>query len=696
MMFAQIAVPAPLRPLDILLDYRIPEELAELVSPGTLVEVPLGRQKTWGLVFSTSLKPTFQAKNYRDILGVKLPFPIFSEGRLRFLHWLSKHYFFPLGECAESAIPGPIRSGTKRTLKLPTTKASNPPALKPTLNLNPAQAAAVTSISKTFGTASSHLLWGITGSGKTEVYLRLIDSILLLGQGAIVLVPEIALTPQLAQRFEDRFPGEVAIFHSAQKPTELRKAYLEVALGFKNIVLGPRSALFAPVVNPGLIIVDEEHDGSYKQEERLRYHARDAAECLAALLKIPVVLGSATPSCETFLSAREGRITSHELPERAVENAKLPQIELVDLRQTLAVQNKDPAAIPDPEEFQIAAPKDAYILSPRLLSELEETIRRGDQSILFLNRRGLGSSLICRDCGHQPECPNCSVTLTPHRNSVLCHYCGYELKSAPDCSSCKAPASHLMQLGVGTERVEELLHLYFPKLEIGRLDRDTTEKRDDLFRVLDEFKTRKTQILVGTQMVAKGHDFPSVRLVGVLLAELGLSVPDFRAEERMLQTLLQVSGRAGRAELPGKVIVQTFNPEHPIFARLSSGGSLNAYKRFLEDEVSRRKDLNYPPSGRLALIRLDGAEVSKVSQAAHAVAAGLKRLNAPGLEVLGPVPSPINFVRGRHRFQILLKSLNKKNLHLSVAWIENGWAEKKLEREYKTRLMIDVDPVQMM
>ncbi len=695
MYFARVAVPAPLSPLDTLLDYSIPQELEGKIFPGSLVEVPFGRRKTWAVVFEIQNESSFPIEKIKSVERLKFAKPIFDSNHLKFLRWLCEYYFYPIGEVCETSIPGPVRDGTERTLTLkPRASLETKPAQE-IKNLNASQAESVTRI---LSSSSPHLLWGITGSGKTEVYLQAIASTLESGKGAIVLVPEISLTPQLTRRFEERFPGDVAVFHSSQKPSELRRAWLETFYGHKKIAIGARSALFAPVCDPGIIIVDEEHDGSYKQEERLRYHARDCALRLGELYKIPVVLGSATPSAETLFQVQSKKMLQSLLPDRAVGQAKLPQIQLVDLKKGIAEKNLSPEHVENNLDSSLNLPsiRGEFFLSPELRVGLEQTLADKKQAILFLNRRGIGSQLLCRSCGYIFDCPSCDVKLTPHRNRLVCHYCGFEKTLPKICPNCDCDKDAFVQVGVGTAAIEEAVNFHFPKARVLRLDRDTTESRGSLESIVDDFTAQKADILIGTQMVAKGHDFPDVTLVGILLAEMGLGVPDFRAFEKSFQLLLQVSGRAGRSLHPGRVILQSFQPEHPIFSTLESFQGLPDYEKFMSIEISKRAALNYPPNGRLVLLKFDGLDSTLVATAAREVAQALHQIDAKKIQVLGPVVSPISKLRNRYRWQVLIKSQSQPAIQKSIQWICDGWEKQKMERTYKTRMLIDVDPVQMM
>lgn len=703
MSFAKVALPIPLYPCDKALDYIVPDILFDDLAIGQLVEVPFRSKSSWGIVVSMHAESEIDSKKLKAIKSITFKEPVFDTQKMHFLNFLSRHYVHPLGEVFECALPGPIREASEKILRKEIRSESDsqsPIILSSTHTLNEEQAHIVEGIKKS--APGTHLLWGITGSGKTEVYLNLIENCIRAGKNALVLVPEISLTPQLTSRFEERFPGMLGIFHSSQKATALRRAWLETFWGEKRIAIGARSALFAPLKNLGLIVVDEEHDTSYKQEDRLRYQARDAAVVLASLEKIPIVLGSATPSIETMEGVKKGRTQVWKLNKRASGTATLPRIDVFDLKKQIAVKNHDP------EELEMGLAKNhtldmhndpgrlSFFFSPELRSALSETLNQGKQSILFLNRRGLGSHLCCPECGHSPTCPGCDVTLTPHKNNLLCHYCGFETKMRESCQNCKQNDRPLLEVGIGTESVEQELRALYPKIRTLRLDRDTVTSALEFEKTLSLFKNKQADVLIGTQMVAKGHDFPDVTLVGILLADLGLNMPDFRALERSFQLLLQVSGRAGRAGHPGRVIVQSFQPEHPVLEALRHYSGLDDYAHFIDNESTKRKIFHYPPESHLALMRFEGLNLENVMLAAKEIGAALNRAAKGHLQILGPVSSPMGKLRSKYRWQILVKATQAHHLQKSLNWIMSGWIENRLERKHNTRLIIDVDPYHML
>ena len=510
------------------------------------------------------------------------------------------------------------------------------------------------------------LLHGVTGSGKTEVYLRLAREVVAAGRRVLVLVPEIALTPAVTGTFREAFGERVAIQHSALSPGARHDQWHRIRRGDVDVVVGTRSAVFAPLDGVGLVVVDEEHDTSYKQEESPRYHARSVAIVRARDAGALVVLGSATPSLETFHHARRGRYRLLALTER-VHRRPLPDVRVVDMRAEMA----DAAA-----EAAISRP---------LAAALEETLARGEQALILLNRRGFASAVLCRQCGRTFECPNCSVSLTLHRRAgrVRCHYCNYSVGRPSTCAHCAGP--YLESVGFGTERIEAELAEFLPDAAVARLDRDAARRRGAGQSLLARFRAREIDVLVGTQMIAKGHDFPNVTLVGVVSADVGLQVADFRAAEHTFQLLTQVAGRAGRGARPGTAIVQSFHPEHYSIVHACR----QDYGPFFDEEMRYRAALRYPP-----LVSMVNAVVhGRTPAAAMGDAARMARaLRAAGssFDVLGPAVAPISRLRGRHRAQIFLKGVNRRAMRAALRSALD--ASPGLGR----RVTIDVDPVSLL
>jgi len=512
------------------------------------------------------------------------------------------------------------------------------------------------------------LLWGVTGSGKTELYLRAADLCLKEGRQVLVLVPEISLTHQLVQEFRSRFGCGIAVLHSRLSRRERGEMWHAIHRSQVSIVLGARSALFAPCHRLGLIIVDEEHDGSYKQEEGFRYQARDLALMRGKAASGVVLLGSATPSLETLYNAQTGKIGWLTLPER-VEGRPLPTVEVVDLRRQRKRGHRE-------------------ILSQPLQQAMEETLKRGEQIVLFLNRRGYATFLLCPDCGHVFKCPNCAVSLVHHLspNALQCHYCGWRQPAPAVCPQCQG--MEVMDLGVGTESLEEAVRARFPEARILRMDRDTTSSRGALGEMLKAWKKGEADILIGTQMVAKGHHIPNVTLVGVVLADISLNLPDFRSAERTFQLLVQVSGRAGRGERPGRVIIQTYSPQHPSILHCTT----QDYLGFARHELENRREAGYPPFRRLVLFRLSGPREEEISSVARLLGEAGRRLCAGtrGVTCLGPSPAPLARVKGRYRWQLLLKGESRGELH-GVARTLLAWTRTRVSSR-RVRITVDVDP----
>jgi len=513
------------------------------------------------------------------------------------------------------------------------------------------------------------LIHGVTGSGKTEVYLTAIETSLAAGRGALLLVPEIALTPQMAGQFFARFGDRVAILHSAFTDVERTEQWRRIRSGAARVVVGTRSGVFAPVQDLGLIVVDEEHDGSYKQEETPRYNGRDVAIMRAQKAGACVVLGSATPSLESRYNAEKGKYTLLELPGR-IEARPMPQVELIDMRQEFLETRKQ-------ETF-----------SRKLMEALAARLENGEQTIVLLNRRGFSSFVACRACGERVQCINCSLTLTYHKRDrrLLCHYCGYAEKVPSQCPKCAS--EHIYFLGLGSERVEEELHRAFPTARIARLDRDTVTGKRQYETILNDFREGHYDILVGTQMIAKGHDIPNVTLVGVVSADIGLGMPDFRAAERTFQLLTQVAGRAGRGNIPGIVLVQTINPDH-YAVRMAA---MQDYAAFYAKELNFRRMMLYPPFSAMAnvLVRSEKQEMAMRMSSELGVL-----LNPPPekLRIMGPAEAPVPRLKNEYRYQFLVKASSRKALNELLQSVKKYAADHKWG---PTALVVDVDPLTLM
>jgi primosomal protein N' (replication factor Y) len=747
-LLADVALPVPLARA---FTYAVPDDLALRATPGARVICPFGARRLVGVVLALHQgDPPERAKAIQAIVDDQ---PAIPEDLLAFLRDLAAYYFAPIGEAMRLALP-PIERDTARALGAaslfsrargigarrvrwvgPTTLlegqgvvqgqaasilahlraagaepiatlerrwANARPAVKklvslglvaleereaPTdpffsdvrpadvsYDLTPAQAAATAAIGSALQArrATTFLLHGVTGSGKTEVYLRAIAAARAVERGSIVLVPEIALTPQLVARFRARFGDDVAVLHSALTPRERLAMWRRLRGGGTDVAIGARSALFAPVGALGLVVVDEEHDSSFKQEEGVRYHARDMAILRAHRAHGVCVLGSATPSLETEQLVRTKRVTKLLLAERT-RARPLPRVEIVDLRRMGARPTADKR------------------LSAPLCRAIEDALAAREQVILFLNRRGFAPSVLCRACGQVVSCGACSVALTFHKRGgdiVRCHYCDFQAPLASCCAKCGAAA--LLLEGLGTEKLEETLVTMFPQARVARLDRDVASGKK-VETVLARVRRREVDILVGTQMVTKGHDLPNVTLVGVINADAALSIPDYRASERAFQLLVQVAGRAGRGDVKGRVIVQTWDPEHPAIA-LAVRHDVDS---FLERELADRRELGYPPFTRSALVRVEGIDEAEAREACSylsRVAMACEGVRGGRVLVQGPAPAPIARLRNRWRFRVMLRAAERAALREVLGAVD----QERASVARGIRASIDVDPVQLL
>jgi primosomal protein N' (replication factor Y) len=717
-------------------DYLIPPEFAGRVEVGTRVKVPFGRRQVLGCVTSLAESSTFETlKPILKVIGAQ---SLVTPRVLELARWMADYYCCAPETALKSVLPDAIRkeqdgwrerlfarvlpgtadidSLTKRQteiyhvieehraialqelLRLTGTTAQTVRKLEdknlikiapqiterdpyaneeiiPTtpLKLNPEQAKAVEKINAESGKV--FLLHGVTGSGKTEVYLQAIARALEEGQGAIVLVPEISLTPQTVERFKARFSSGplqtlVAVLHSHLSTGERHDEWHKIRQGRAKIVIGARSAIFAPVEPLGLIIVDEEHEHSYKQEEAPRYHARDVAVVRGQREGATVVLGSATPSLESYHNAKRGKYTLLEMPSR-VDDKRMPLVRVLDMRTEKSKGDKGPP-----------------IFSQRLKDAIHHRLEAGEQTILFLNRRGFATSMQCPDCGLVAECPNCSLSLTYHRReqTLRCHICGHRERAPQRCPNEKCRSPKIRFHGLGTEKVEDVLRKLFPKANVCRMDSDALKRKDDFRRILGDFRRGKIDILVGTQMIAKGLHFPRVTLVGIVYADTSLHLADFRAGERTFQLLTQVAGRAGRGDVEGEVVVQTFSPVHPAiqFARRHD------FEGYFEAEMEFREQLLYPPFTRAALLTIRGRNEDKVKFSADHIKRELEKLipKLPDLVIAGPAPAPLLRAENFYRYQIMLRLGKMSVLSRRLALIDG-----QLTLPDDVTLTIDIDPV---
>ena len=515
------------------------------------------------------------------------------------------------------------------------------------------------------------LIFGVTGSGKTEIYLQSIEKVLDEGKNSIVLVPEISLTPQMVDRFIARFGQEkIAVIHSKLSIGERYDAWKKIASGKIKIVIGARSAIFAPLKNIGLIIIDEEHDSSYQSEMTPKYDAKEIAKYIAKENSCPLILGSATPDMKTYYKASKGEISLLELTKRA-NNSKLPTVKIVDLREELANGNRT-------------------MLSRSLQEEIKKNIEKKEQTILFLNRRGYSTFIMCRDCGYTVKCKNCNITMTYHlkQNKLKCHYCGYEEKPVTICPECSS--TNIRYFGTGTQKLEQEVNRLFPTASTIRMDVDTVTKKNSHEEILNKFRNDNIDILIGTQMVVKGHHFPKVSLVGVITADSTLNIEDFRANERTFQILTQVAGRAGRENLEGRVLIQTYNPDSLAIEY----ASMQDYKTFYESEIEIRKQLKYPPFCDIILIGFSGENEQQTVRQAKKVHQYLKNRiisEKIGILLYSPVPSPIDKIKNKYRWRMIIKCIyNEKINDLLQDALSQNQAEKQVQQT------IEINPANMM
>ncbi|MBC8017563.1 MAG: primosomal protein N' [Verrucomicrobia bacterium] len=737
----EIAVPVP---LDRTFHYRVPPGLVEQAVTGHRVFVPFGHRRLTGYILGTV--SGVSADGLKDIIEVLDADPLWTANELDFFRWIASYYMYPLGEVLKTALPSGINLQSRITgdgaadkviggRKIKSERFYRPGA-SPEVQRQPGSKAAeildvireavdipAADLRRRFGQCQAQLkrllelglvqveerevyrdpfgeelverdrpialnhhqdsalgiitasldkssfapflLHGVTGSGKTEIYLQAIAHALEQGTNALVLVPEISLTPQLVRRFRARFGGGIAILHSALSDGERYDEWRRIRRGLARIVIGARSAVFAPLEKIGIIVVDEEHEASFKQADGLRYNARDLSLVRGRMENATVVLGSATPLVTSLHAVEQGKLALLSLPER-VEGRPMPTVTVVQMKGI-----KETISLP-------------------LAQALDTTLVAGEQSLVFLNRRGFATFLVCGDCAEPLTCPNCSVTLTFHRQrrQSICHYCDYSVPSPGTCPGCNS--LEMKELGAGTERVEHDLRELMPAAAIVRMDSDTTSGKGSHNRLLSRMADGSADILIGTQMIAKGHDFPGVTLVGVVNADASLNMPDFRSSERTFQLLSQVIGRAGRGELPGRVLVQALNPSHyAIHSAIEHDG-----KSFYRQELEFRREAGYPPFSFLASLSLSGTAEKPVEERAELAArlfSQIKREMKLRVEILGPAPSPLYRLRGRFRRQILLKAITRNDLRrLLTAW------QARRESSPNVRELIDIDPVDMM
>jgi primosomal protein N' (replication factor Y) len=663
--FAEVAVALP---IDKTFNYFIPDSVSADIAVGKRVFVPFGPRTIVGYVVAVTDKADIEAP--KPVLSVIDNEPILNAEMIKLATWIKDNYFCSLGEAIAAAIPAGIKKGKASIgsrLKDKYAEGAAPAKSQPH-TLMEEQSRALRSIAAAIerNEHRTFLLHGITASGKTEVYLQAIDIVLGKGKNAIMLVPEISLTPQTVERFVSRFGEHVAVIHSALTDAKRFLEWKKIKDAKARIVVGARSAIFAPFDNVGLIIVDEEHETSYKQDDVPRYHARDVAEERARINNCPLILGSATPSLESYYKAKIGEYKLIKLTKR-IEERLLPRVKIVDMRMELATRQK------------------VTIFSKVLLDAVEATLKKHKQAMIFLNRRGFSTFVNCRQCGLVLKCKRCDAVMVYHfdEKSLVCHYCGYKSPPPDICPKCRS--GYIRYFGLGTEKVESEISRVFAGARIARMDSDTTRKSGSHDRILGQFKSGDVDLLVGTQMIAKGLDFPEVTLVAVVSADVSLNLPDFRAGERTFNLLTQVAGRAGRGEDGGEVIVQTYAPHH--YAILAA--AKHDYEKFYEEEIALRKELSFPPFVNLIKVTVRARNEDLASKVAGDLAVAIKSEDKDAM-VAGPAPATISRMRGYFRYNVILKGPNRLGLCNLLKKVLSSF-----KKPHGVLIAVDVDPISM-
>lgn len=669
----RVAVPSPLR---YMFDYLPPKDcVLTKIEPGMRVLVPFGRQEIIGIIIEISTKSSYDLNKLKLAIAILDDKPILPESIIKLIIWTSNYYHHPIGDVISNALPSLLREKDRKkklddekneSKKEPLVKSVQPKIIQQIIQLNEYQKQAIDTIKNHLNKFQAFLLDGVTGSGKTEVYLRVIAEVIAADKQALVLVPEINLTPQTIMRFAERFSVKIAVLHSRLTPKERLLAWLMVKDGTASIIIGTRSAIFTPLKNPGIIIIDEEHDLSFKQQSGLRYSARNLAIVRSKLENIPIVLGTATPCLESIYNVKSKRYIELALPERA-GTAIHPSFHLIDMRNQKLKNG----------------------IAENLLHSIKKHLANNGQILIFLNRRGFAPVLICHQCGWTSGCKYCDAHLTLHQKKqhLCCHHCGAVEKIPTKCPKCNG--ENLLSLGSGTERVEATLAELLPEAKLVRIDRDTTKKKNSLEKILKSIHNKEYQILVGTQMLAKGHHFPDVTMVAVLNVDQGLFSTDFRASEHLAQIVMQVAGRAGRAEKPGEVYLQTHNPEHPLLLNLINGG----YKSFVNNCLEERQTAQLPPYSYLALLHTKSKTPEASLKFLVEVRAHIEKSITNSIKIFGPIPAVIERKAGYFCAQLLLQSQNREALQQALDILLNTIDELKPKRSLKWSL--DVDPVEL-
>jgi primosomal protein N' (replication factor Y) len=656
-----IAVPSPLWQL---FDYLPPPatDFSQL-RVGVRIKVPFGRREVVGVLIKIGDRSTFPINQLKPAIEILDQQPLISTTLLAFCQWASDYYHHPLGEVMMGVLPKLLRQG--KSIAPVVVKATTTNISANHIELNTAQQFAVDEITKQ-NEFQVFLLAGVTGSGKTEVYLRCIAHVLSQQKQALVLVPEIALTPQIVDRFRERFAEPMVLLHSNLTDKARAQAWLQAQTGEAKIIIGTRSAILTSLPNLGIIILDEEHDASFKQQSGFRYSARDLAVRYAQMLKIPVILGSATPSLESLYNVENNRYRLLTLPNR-VGDAQSPTIKIIDIRKQPLVAG----------------------ISEVLFAAMDRHLAAGQQVLLFLNRRGFAPTLMCHHCGWMMLCRRCDARMTLHQypQRLYCHHCGSSCAVPNVCPDCKQ--SELIDLGLGTERLEQSLLQRYPQYKIVRIDRDSTRKKNSMQDKLQSIHDRDANILIGTQMLAKGHHFPHLTLVAIIDADSGLFGADFRALERMGQLFVQVAGRAGRAQKPGEVLLQTHHPDHPLLSLLLTQN----YSQFADALLTERKTTALPPYAHMALLRAEAIQQKLPAEFLTAAKLYLAKNFNYQVQMLGPVPSTMERKAGRYRYQLLFQAIKRSDLHKVlqqlIAFLSNQ------TKNSRVRWSLDVDPQEM-
>ncbi|MEI8054452.1 MAG: primosomal protein N' [bacterium] len=665
----RVAVPSPLRHT---FDYLLPKDYNPTnIMPGIRVLVPFGKREIIGVVLEIVTESKSEPAKLKAALTVLDNEPLLPKSILDLISWTSKYYHHPIGDVISNALPNLLREATRKK-KIEDEnneyKLSKEFQAKPkTIQLNEHQKQAIDAVKKHLNEFKAFLLDGITSSGKTEVYLRVIAEIIAAHKQALVLVPEINLTPQTIARFAECFAVPIAVFHSRLTPKERLHSWLMAKNGVASIVIGTRSAIFTPLKNPGIIIIDEEHDLSFKQQSGLRYSARNLAIIRGKLENIPVILGSATPCLESIYNVKRKRYIELTLPERAGGLAIHPSFHLVDMRNQ----------------------KLKHGIAENLLHPIKKHLANQGQVLIFINRRGFAPILICHHCGWVAGCKHCDARLTIHqkKRQLRCHHCDMFEKIPPKCPKCSD--ENLLSLGSGTERVEATLQELLPEAKLIRIDRDTTRRKNSLETMLKNIHNKEYQILVGTQMLAKGHHFPDVTMVAVLNVDQGLFSADFRSSEHLAQLVMQVAGRAGRAEKPGEVYLQTHNPQHPLLLNLINGG----YTSFVNNCLEERQAAQLPPYSYLALLHAESKEQAAALKFLAQIRTGAEKSLTNIIKLFGPIPAVMERKAGHFRAQLLLQSQNRETLQQALDILLKTIDE--LKPKHSLRWFLDVDPVEL-